>query len=100
MAAHLSMIIHDLDLLRSLTAPPENDPPLIVYSDRMLAREVPAQSFQSIARRRHKITKHCGVVQLHQLSAGGLGNVRGKSLWNAPLLKNQRCERAPETSDH
>jgi hypothetical protein len=90
------MIIHDLDLLRSLTAPPEHDPPLIVYSDRMLAREVPSQSFQSVAGRRHKITKQCGVVQLHQFSAGDLGNVRRKALWNASLLENQRRDRAPE----
>jgi hypothetical protein len=41
-----------LDLLRPLIAPPEYDPPLIVYSDRMLASEVSSQSFQSVARRR------------------------------------------------
>ena len=71
------MIIHDLDLLRPLIAPPEYDPQLIVYSDRMLASEVPSQSFQSVARRRHKVTKHCGVVQLHQFSAGDLATSVG-----------------------
>jgi hypothetical protein len=80
MAARLSMIIHDLDFLRPLIAPPEYDPPLIVYSDRMLASEVPSQSFQSVTRRSRKITKHCGVVQLHQFSAGDLGNIRRKPL--------------------
>jgi hypothetical protein len=79
------MIIHDLDLLRPLIAPPEYDPPLVVYSDRVFASEVPSQSFQSVARRRQKITKHRGVVQLHQFSAGDPGNVRRKPLWNAPL---------------
>jgi hypothetical protein len=82
------MIIHDLDFFRSLIGPPEYDPPLIVYSDRMLAREVPSQSFQSIARRRHKITEHCGVIQLHQFSAGDLGDVRRKSLRNATQREN------------
>jgi hypothetical protein len=76
MAARLSMIVHDLDFLRPLIAPPEYDPPLIVYSDRMLAGEVSSQSFQSVAWRRHEIAKHRGVVQLHQFSAGDLGNVR------------------------
>ena len=90
MAARLSMIIHDLDLFRPLIAPPEHDPPLIVYSDRMLASEVPSQSFQSVARRCHKITKHRGVVQLNQFSAGDLGDVCRKPLWNASLLENQR----------
>ena len=47
MAARLSMIVHDLDLLRSLIAPPEDDPPLVVDPDRMLAGEVAAQRFQS-----------------------------------------------------
>src|SRR5205085_7367805 len=100
MAARLSMIIHDLDLLRPLIAPSEYDPPLIVYSDRMLASEVPSQSFQSVARRRHEITEHCGVVKLHQFSAGDPGHVRRKPLRNASLLENQRGERAPEASDH
>jgi len=71
------MIVHDLDLFRPLIAPPEHDPPLIVYSDRMLASEVPSQGFQPVARRGHKITKRCGVVQLHQFSTGDLGNVLG-----------------------
>ena len=71
------MIIDDLDFFRPLIAPPEYDPPLIVYSDRVLAGEVSPQSFQAVARRRHKITKHCGVVQLHQLSAGDLATSVG-----------------------
>ena len=49
MAARLSMIIYDLDSFRPLIASPEYDPPLRVYSDRMLASEVPSQSLQSIA---------------------------------------------------
>src|ERR1700722_6810575 len=100
MAARLSMIIHDLDLFRPLIAPPEHDPPLIVYSDRMLASEVPSPSFQSVARRCHKITKHRGVVQLNQFSAGDLGDVCRKPLWNASLLENPRRCRGPEASDH
>src|SRR5215831_5895758 len=42
-----SMKIHDLDLLRSLIAPPEYDPPPIVYSDRM----PPARSPRKASRR-------------------------------------------------
>jgi hypothetical protein len=72
---------------------------LIVYSDRVLAREVSSQSFQSVARRRREITKHRGVVQLHQFSAGDLGNVVRKPLRNASLLENQRRKRALEASD-
>ena len=94
------MIIHDLDFLRPLIAPQEYDSPLIDYSDRMPASETPTQSFQTIARRRHEITKHCGVVQLHQFSAGHFGNVDRKPLRNVSLPENQSRERAPEASDH
>src|SRR5262245_59812195 len=94
------MTIHDLDLVRSLITPAEYDPPLIVNSDRMLASQVASQGFQSIARRRHKITKRCGIVQLHQLSAGDFGSTRRKPLGNASLVENQRRERASEALDH
>ena len=89
------MIVHHFDLIRPLIGPPEYDPPLIVDANRVLAGEVPSQSFQSVARRRHKVTKHCGVVQLHQFSAGDPGNIRRKPLWNASLPENQRRERGP-----
>jgi len=52
------MIIHDLDLLRPLIAPPEHDPPLIVYPDRMLSSQVPSQGFQAISRRHYEIAEH------------------------------------------
>src|SRR5262245_172139 len=100
MATRLSMIIHHLDLLRPLLCPPEHDPPLIVDADRVLAGEVPSQSFQSVARRCHKITEPCGIVQLHQLSPSDLGNIGRKPLGNAPLAEDQRRERAPEGHDH
>src|SRR5438132_687546 len=100
MAARLSMVVHDLDLLRPLIAPPKYDPPLVVYSDRIFASEVASQCLQPVAMRRDKIIKHCCVIDLHQFSAGNLGEVRRKPLWNAPLLENQRRERASEASDH
>lgn len=94
------MIIDDLDFFRPLIAPPEYDPPLIAYSDRMLASEVPSQSFQAVVRRHHKITKHSGVVQLHQFWAGDLGDVGRKPLRNASQRENQLCERSPKASDN
>jgi hypothetical protein len=90
------MVVHDFDVLRPPIGPPKHDPSLIVDSDRMPAHEVSSQSFQSVARRRRKITKHCGVVQLHQFSAGDLGKIRRKSLWNAALLEDPCSECAPE----
>ena len=90
------MIIHDLDFLRPLIAPSEYDPPLIVYSDRMPAGQVPSQGFRAISRRRHEITEHCGIVQLHRFSPGHLGHIGRTALRYASLLENQGCERAPK----
>jgi hypothetical protein len=54
MAACPSMIVHDLDLLRSFIGPSEHDPPLIVDPDRMLTGEVPSQGFQAVPRQRQR----------------------------------------------
>jgi hypothetical protein len=94
------MIINHFDVLGSLIGPPEDDPPLVVYSDRMLAGEIASQYFQTVPRRRCKIAEHGGVVQLHQFSASDLGDVGRKPLWNTPLLENQRRESTAEASDH
>ena len=94
------MIIHDLDFFRPAVTPPKYDSPLVVYSDRMLADEISAQRFEAISRRCHEVTKHCGVIQLHQFSTGDLCNIRRKPLWDASLLEYQRSERAAEASDH
>ena len=61
MAARLSMIVHDLDLLRSLIAPPEYDPPLVVDPDRMLAGEVAGNASRRFPAA--LIAKRRGVVQ-------------------------------------
>jgi hypothetical protein len=51
------MVVYDLDFFRTIIAPAEYDPPLIVYSDRMPTREVPSQGFQAVPWRRHEITE-------------------------------------------
>ena len=56
-----SMIVDDLDLVRPLVAPPKYDPPLVVYADRVLAREVSSQGFQTVPWRR---------THQHQIEAG------------------------------
>jgi hypothetical protein len=94
------MVIYDLDLFRPVVTPPKYDSPLVVYSDRMLADEISAQRFKAISGRCHEVSKDCGVIQLHQFSAGDLRNIRRKPLWDASLLEYQRSERAAKASDH
>jgi hypothetical protein len=46
----------------------------------MLADEISAQRLEAISGRCHEVTKHCGVIQLHQFSARDLCNIRRKPL--------------------
>jgi hypothetical protein len=86
------MVIHDLNFPRALIAPPEHDPPLIVYSDRMLSRQVPLQDFQAISRLRDRLAlSRCSVPPVFGVRPWqGLSENR----WNASMLENQRRERA------
>jgi hypothetical protein len=44
------VIVHDLDFFRAGGRPSENDPPLIVYANRITARELPFEQLKVIAR--------------------------------------------------
>jgi hypothetical protein len=66
----------------------------------MLAGEVSSQSFQTVPGRRREIGERRGVVELNQFPASDPRHIGRKPLRNAPLLKNQRRERAAEASDH
>jgi hypothetical protein len=94
------MIINDLDLLGAFIRPPEYDPPLIVYSYRVLAGEIASQGFQAVSRRGSEIAEHGGVVELYQFATSDPGNVGRKPLRNTSLLENQLGERPTEAPDH
>jgi hypothetical protein len=94
------MVVDNLDLFGPFIRPSEYDPPLIVYADRMPSRQVAAEDFQAISRRRCEITQDGRVVELHQLAARDLGNICRKPLRNASLLQNQLSERPAEALDH
>jgi hypothetical protein len=95
-----SVIVNDLDLLRSLIRPSEHDPPLIVYPDGTPACEVTSQGFQAVSRRCRKVAEHSGIVELYQLATSHLGYICRKSLWDTSLLENQLSERTAEAPDH
>ena len=64
----LSVVVHDLDLMRTVDLPHETDTPLIINSDAVLARAIADEQFKAVARRCTKVQKvqHC--FQLIELS--------------------------------
>jgi hypothetical protein len=87
-----SVIVNDLDLLRSLIRPSEHDPPLIIYPDRMPARQVTSQGFQAVSRRCRKVAEHSGVIELYQLATSQPGYICRKS------FGTRRCSKISSAS--
>lgn len=82
-----SVIIRDLDLMRSVSYPDKTDPPLIIDPDTVLADPSPLQSFQSVACRREEVFQVRRVVEhrefpLRDLSEAGklLHHLAGEEL--------------------
>jgi len=63
------MIVHDLDLFGPLVRPTEAEAELIVNTNAVLARAVPFQGFQSIARWNSQIVELARDLQLPQLAS-------------------------------
>ena len=94
------MIVDNLDLFRPSVRPLKYDPPLIVYANRMLPREISPQRFQAVSWRSGEIAQQDGAVELHQLAASDLCDIRREPLRDASLLKNQLGKRSSEAPDH
>ena len=70
------MIVHDLDVLSPLVRPTEAKAELLINTNAVLARTVPFQSFQSIARRNPQITELIRDLQLPQFASCHSRDVR------------------------
>jgi len=57
------VIVEYLDVVRVAVAKREDDSILIVDADRMKSFEVPAQLFQSVARRNPKVSQGDGAIE-------------------------------------
>ncbi len=69
------MIIPDANVRRPRLGPPENDAPLVVDTDAMIASEIAMQGFEAIIRWRHEIRESAGGVHHIQLADGNLLDV-------------------------
>ena len=94
------MIVDNLDLLGSSVCPLKYDTPLIVYSDRVHSREIAPQRFQAISWWSGEIAEQDSTVELHQLSASDLYDIRREPLRDASLLEDQLGKRSAEAPDH
>ena len=57
------MVVDHLDIFRAILGPDEADSPLVVNSNRMLARTSSAQRFQTIPGRESQIIERFGMVE-------------------------------------
>ena len=62
------MIVDDVDLIRSISGPSEDDPPLVVHADAVPTLQVTAERLESVPRWREQIRQRAGVVEHVELS--------------------------------
>jgi hypothetical protein len=90
------MIVDNFDLFWTMVRPSEDDPPLIVYADRMSAGEISPQRFQAVSRGNGEICQRGGAVELNEFTASYPCDICRKSLRDAPLLEDQLGKRPAE----
>jgi hypothetical protein len=100
MSDTLSVIVDNFDLFRTSVRPLKYDSPLIVYANRVLSREIAPQCFQAVSRRGGEVAQQDGAVELYQLAASDLCDIRREPLRDASLLENQLGKRSSEAPDH
>src|SRR5436190_20918394 len=76
MSGYLSVIVDNLDLFRPSIRPLKYDSPLIVCANRMLSCEISPQRFQAISWGSGEIAQQDGGVELYQLAASDLRDIR------------------------
>jgi hypothetical protein len=100
MSGSPSVIVNNLDLFRPSVRPLKYDSPLIVYANRMFPREISPQRFQAVSWRSGEIAQQRGTVELNQLTASNLYDIRRKPLRHASLLEDQLGKRSAKVPDH
>jgi hypothetical protein len=75
------VVVHDLNIGRTVARPAEADAPLIVDPDRVLALPIPPQGFEPIGGRNPKVTKPFGCIDCFELPAGYLEYLNREALW-------------------
>src|SRR6185436_4333699 len=93
-----SVIVHDLNIGRSVVRPTEADAPLIIDPDRVLALPIPLQGFKPIGGRNPKITKPFSCIDCLELATGNLEYLNWEALW-ALAVEHRLRNLVPEAPD-
>jgi hypothetical protein len=94
-----SMVVDNLGLLGAGIRPPENDTPLVVDADRMLATQIALQCLKPVSRRHRKVAQRLGAIELNKLAPSNSNQIGRKSPWGASLDKDRFCKLAPVAAD-
>ena len=93
------MIVHELDLLRTVGTPDEADAELVVDADRPLSRTVVAQFVQPMARRHTQVLDGDGGVQALKPPPCRLNQIGRKALGRA-TFEDRPCITGFPALDH
>jgi len=95
---HLSVVVHDLNVV-GITAPPgEADAPLVIDTTTVLTPAVALERLKLIARRGFQIFKNASPVEIEQLSPRGPRDCLESP--NRHVPEQRLCVLAPEGPDH
>jgi hypothetical protein len=92
------MVIHNLDLRGTLRCPNKTNTELAVDPDRVLSLAITRQRFQAVARRRRKIAKIFGGIEIAQFAPRHFDEFGRKTL-RALAVEDGFSGLATETSD-
>src|SRR5437899_9216487 len=95
------MVIYDLHLACTVV-PPENDSPLLVNSNRVIAGKIAFKGLEPIPRRSTQVQQALRRVQILQLPLSNLSQVRGETTGHAGLAIEEQVLRklSPERDYH
>jgi len=95
MYQYLSVIVHDLDLMRPILAPDETDAPLVVDADAVLPLAVPFQGFELVPRRNPQVRQFGAAWSCSSLRRATRSMFRNRStgrLWKSASVSEQANE--------
>ena len=93
------MVIIDLNVFRTCIAPAEDDSPLVIDPDRVLASKIAAEGFEPVTRHDAQITERLRDVERSQLAARHLDQVSRKS-FRTDAVEHWLGRFTSEASDH
>ena len=93
------MVIADLDVMCSIGAPDEADPPLVVDTNAVLSGPVMSEPLQSVSRWASQIFQGVGCVQHEKLPVRLTLNF-GSQPGNPLTFEDPPRERVPKAADH